>query len=134
MADFEAALVAAVASAIGQHMTLRESPEQIARAALTAAEEWQRAFPSGDELRALYGKPERADAATVVLDLLGRQDIPLDWAFAWRYPSVEAFEAFARSNRVRNGLEVHGPAVTDDGVFGVTVIPVIVRPEMGRRD
>ncbi len=81
-----------------------------------------------DELIAKYGKPERVADAAAVLALLGKPDSPALHPMAHRYPSVEAYEAFALTNRVRNRIRDHGiinlgPAVTGDGVFGVILLP-----------
>jgi len=83
---------------------------------------------SRDELIARYGQPEPADAAAV-LRLLGEPEGAAHRAMAYRYPSVEAFEAYALANRVRNRIGDHGigalgPAVADNGgVFGVLLLP-----------
>lgn len=79
-----------------------------------------------DKLLARYGELERADAATV-LRLVGQPAEAAPHAMAWRYPSVEAFEAYATANRIHyriqdHGITQHGPAVTEDGVFGVLLI------------
>jgi hypothetical protein len=77
---------------------------------------------SAEQLRERYGKPQTADLS-FVLRLLDHND-PVDphWSMAYRYPSVEAFEAFADGNRRHHGHESLGPAVTEDGVFGVTLL------------
>jgi Family of unknown function (DUF6085) len=105
------------------------------------ADESAEACPTREELIARYGKLEWADAATV-LALVGQPDYPPGDAVAHRYPSVEAFEAYALANRVRNQIGKHGimqvgPAVTDDGVFGAILLgtdtPAVADPAPGRK-
>lgn len=86
-----------------------------------------------DELLARYGEPERIsqDQVANVLALLGKPDLPPGRALAHKYPSVEAFEAYALANRLRNRIGDHGilqvgPAVTDDGVYGALLINDLV--------
>jgi len=86
---------------------------------------------SRDELLERYGQPERTDATTV-LALLGKPNVQSVDAFAFQYSSVEAYEAFVTANRIRNRIAYHnilqlGPAVTDDGVFGVLLLGPVSR-------
>ena len=71
-------------------------------------------------------KPKMVDAATA-LQTLGVSDLPADLVVAFRYPSVDAAEAFARANLIRNGLPTVGIVATaDGGAIGV----VDLRPQL----
>jgi hypothetical protein len=85
---------------------------------LKEAIEEARADP-GFELRLRYGTPVTADTAGA-LRRLGLRDTvhPLD-AYAFRYQSQEAADAFAVSNREHHGHPDLGSYVAHGGVIGV---------------
>jgi hypothetical protein len=78
--------------------------------------------PSQAELFEKYGRPERVDALWV-LAALNRPDLDPAGVTAWRYPTVEAANAFAAANRRHHGLTSIGPAVTNGGIVGAVILP-----------
>jgi hypothetical protein len=80
------------------------------------------------ELIDRYGYPDRINTAGMLRVLGLRGEIHPRDAFACRYPSMEAASAFARSNRERNGLAVHGPFETEVGPIAlVDLRPALLR-------
>jgi hypothetical protein len=71
--------------------------------------------PTGEELRARYGtQAKMADEATVAR-LLGCDEIDPFSTVAYRYDTLEAFEAFADGNRRHYGHKTIGPVPSGDG-------------------
>jgi hypothetical protein len=79
--------------------------------------------PAPEDLRDDYGQPEPFDAATA-LELLGlsQKAQPAASTAAFRYPSMEAAQAYAAGNLRHHGHETIGPAETEQGVIAVTVL------------
>lgn len=85
---------------------------------------------AGDELRARYGTPDRLTSAEVH-QLLRRQGLrdrlhPYDCC-AFRYPSLEAAQAFADLNRASHGHDVHGPYETTGGIVSLLDLTTSMR-------
>jgi hypothetical protein len=86
---------------------------------------WQAHLERHAALCARWGRPEAVDRAEA-LRLLGipwTGAVPDD-VIAFRYASAEAAKAFAASNLEHNGYRSLGIKVTDDGVIGVTHVPL----------
>lgn len=71
-----------------------------------------------------YGKPEPVDSAAALV-VLGVGGLDPDDVRAYRYASVAAASAFAASNLEHYDLRSLGPVVTDGGVIGAVVVPLI---------
>jgi hypothetical protein len=89
-------------------------------------QDWRAHEERHKALCARWGKPEPVDIATA-LTALDSADcpataVPYDRAFAFRYTSREAAEAFATSNLDAYGHQSLGIAVTDGGVIGVLLL------------
>lgn len=89
------------------------------------------AFDSGASLRARYGRPLTADVAGALRRLGLREAVhPLD-AYAFRYDSQEAADAFAVSNLEHHGHPDLGSYLADDGgVVGVLDLRPALAPHV----
>lgn len=70
-----------------------------------------------------WGKPG-SYGAEAALAAIGRTDVVPGDVLAFTYSSHEAAVAFAASNQENYGIESLGVAETEDGVIGVTYVPV----------
>lgn len=77
-----------------------------------------------EQLHEKYGTPESVsrDRIREMIRLTGAVCTDTNDAFAFRYPSTEAAEAFADANQRHHGHTSYGPVTLEDGVYGVLVL------------
>jgi hypothetical protein len=89
---------------------------------MAGQDDWEAHLQRHTALCARWGRPEPVDMVTAV-GVLGAEAANPD-AYAFRYTSREAAEAFAASNLEHYGYRSFGPVVTDDGVIGAVIVTV----------